>query len=92
MTNRGRHFRRGGGGTFKCDCCGRSTRLVEQGNPGLCTECWELAGLDNSVNDGAQTLDEVTRERDGLAAYIVKHGGDIEAVKRENSYLWPKAK
>jgi hypothetical protein len=51
-----KHFERGGRGVFSCEACGRSTRRVDQGGESLCcTECWELAGIDNSVNDGAQT-------------------------------------
>jgi hypothetical protein len=92
MTRK-QHFQsRGGSPTvFNCDVCGRRARIVDQGNTTICQECWDLAGMDNTVNDnGPQELTPaVIEERDRLAAIIVARGGDLEAVKLNNEYLWP---
>lgn len=86
MKNR---FERGGRGVFRCEACGRSTRLVDQGGEHICPQCWELAGIDNSVNDGAQTWAEVSKECEFLLEELVSKGGDAEKAKRGLSYLWP---
>lgn len=87
MRNRS-HFQRGSG-VFTCDACGRRARVVDQSNDQICQQCWDLAGLDNSVNDGAMTLAEAATERDDLFATCVARGGDPEKIKRDNSFLWP---
>jgi hypothetical protein len=88
------HFQRGGGGVFNCSICERRTRLVDQGGDSeLCPECWELAGLDNMVNDdgpAAGTLAKVAAERDSLLAAAVKKGGNAEKIKASCSFLWPQ--
>jgi hypothetical protein len=83
-------FQRGAGGVFKCQCCERSTRVVDQSSDSrCCPECWELAGIDNSVNDGHQSWDEVASECNHLLEVIVKKGGNAENVKSDCDYLWP---
>ena len=86
-------FVRGGGGVFRCGVCVRSTRLVDQAHGStLCPECWELAGMDNTVNDcGPETLNAGTiAMRDRLLGVIIERGGDPERVKALNEYLWPR--
>jgi hypothetical protein len=89
MKNR---FVRSGGGVFQCCSCGRSTRLTDQGctDSRCCSECWALAGIDNSVNDGVEPWAEVEAECDRLLAEAVKKGGDAKLIKADFHYLWPK--
>jgi hypothetical protein len=83
------HFQRFGRGVFKCSVCERSTRQVDQGGDSeLCPQCWDLSGIDNSVNDKAQTLSEVAVERDYLLAEAVEKGGNAEHIKSSFTYLW----
>ena len=90
MRNR-RHFQRQGRGVFVCCTCGRQTRIVDQDlNSECCPECYELAGIDNAVNDsGGTVLGEYAAERDALLAAIVRKGGNAERVKADYGYLWP---
>lgn len=69
-------FIRGAGGVFKCDVCTRSTRFTgEQSRDSrLCPQCWELAGLENSVLDG-EPVDNVRAYAEELAAEIRAKGG-----------------
>lgn len=77
-----RHFERGGRGVFTCYCCGRSTRQTTQGGDSeLCAECWELAGCENSLLDGVQTLAEIKSLRDSLVADAVSKGGSAEKIR-----------
>jgi hypothetical protein len=66
---------------------------VDQGaDSELCPECWDLAGIDNAVNDSGgdpQGLGDWTSERDRLLAKAVKGGGDPERIKEQFEYLWP---
>jgi hypothetical protein len=86
MNNR--HFRYGRS-TFTCLSCGRRTRDAGQGWVECCFECYELAGLDNSVNDGAAALAEVILERDRLLAKAVKQGSNEARIRNQFSYLFP---
>jgi hypothetical protein len=67
----GRHFRRFGGGVFQCAICERSTRLVDQGNDSLCPDCWEVAGHENSILDGHDSVEKVQ-------GYVAEHVRNIE--------------
>ena len=91
MRNRS-HFQRFGRGVFKCGCCGRPCRVVDQSNDTICQQCWDLAGLDNMVNDDGGGLDKVIGERDALLALAVRRGGDAEWIKKSNRFLWPRDK
>jgi len=75
---------------FKCNVCHRLTRNPDHSGTMLCAECYELAGLDNYVNDNGMVLDaKIVAERDALFADAVKHGGDGERIKKCCDYLWP---
>ena len=78
-------------GVFNCAVCERSTRETVQSESRLCPECWELAGLDNVVNDnGLKYLDaNMIAQRDALLAKAVKRGSNGDKIKESNSYLWP---
>src|SRR5262252_9752809 len=76
---------------FTCMTCKRRTRETGQGVDHLCYECYELAGLDNMVNDdGREPSPNEIVERDALLKLIAKKGGNTEAVKSANNYLWPE--
>ena len=46
------HFQRGSG-VFVCRVCGRRTRAVnvDHAQTGNCADCYELAGIDNTISD-----------------------------------------
>jgi hypothetical protein len=87
MRRKDRFDRRG---TFKCMTCERVTRNSGQDVDHLCFECFELAGLDNMVNDnGPETLtDSVRKEVDALVKAIAAKGGNVENVKKSNAFLF----
>jgi len=80
-------FQKGHRPVFTCATCGRSTRLAGQGNDEMCAECWELAGLENSVLDGAP-IAEVASERDYWVTKAVKMGSDAEKIRKSFSDLY----
>ena len=83
------HFRRGRS-TFICGVCGRRTRDAGQAlGAECCPECYELALLDNTVNDRAAPLAEVIAERDRLLAKAVKQGSDAARIRNEFGYIFP---
>lgn len=77
-----------GSSVFTCTLCDRRTRLTDQGNDTLCPQCWELAGIDNSVNDGYQTWEEVRVECEALLAHIGSHGGNVASAKAGFDFLF----
>ena len=98
MKRRSAHSNFGRGGTYKCHVCRRLTRATGAQALGseLCPECWELAGLDNEVNDNGLDLSlpdmhRLVEERDRLLAAAVKKGGDEARIKGCNDYLWSGA-
>ena len=82
-------FLRGHRPVFTCKTCGRSTRLAGQGNPEMCAECWELAGLENSVLDGA-AIEEIAPERDYWITKAVKMGSDAEKIRNSFNDLFER--
>lgn len=93
-TNRNARFQRGQRPTFRCEICTRMTRDTGTGVDHLCEDCFELAGLDNQINDdgdkpGSDGFQKMIAERDSRLAHIVKLGGNGEMVKASNTYLWP---
>lgn len=82
----------GFGPTYNCFCCGRRTRYTG-GEGGNCLECYEIAGLDNSVNDngykpGTTDYAGARKEADRLLAVVAKRGGNAERVKKLNGFIW----
>ena len=66
-----------GSGVYKCECCGRATRDDGNGdsvNLKLCTQCFELGGINNAVNDGGDaaryctTVTDLVGQLDALKA------------------------
>jgi len=56
MINR-QHF--GKRGAFNCVTCGGRTRECGQENNQICAECYEIAGYENSIQDGHETPEQV---------------------------------
>ena len=88
MQKRNR-FIKGAGGVYKCRCCGRGTRSTGNGDNEhvkLCEQCYEMGGIENSIEDGnyedetgkAKLIEEIK----ALAAVITARGG-----KAESDYL-----
>ncbi len=74
---------------FNCDTCGARTfgseRLHDSED---CTECDELAGLDNEVNDSDEPMDDdVKAAVQELLETIQKNGGDPAKALRCFPYL-----
>lgn len=85
----------GYGSTYLCGCCGRRTRY-NGGEAGNCLECYEIAGLDNMVNDnsyepGSKEYEAAKAECEMLYAKAVKLGGNGGEIKKWNGYIWPEA-
>jgi hypothetical protein len=89
-----RTFRRGRGPTtFQCQVCERMTRDTGQGVDHLCEQCFDIAGLDNMVNDngykpGEPSFDSARRECDALLERAVKLGSNGDLIKKSNTYIW----
>jgi hypothetical protein len=78
-----------GSGVFKCDGCGRMTRHtgVQSTGSQSCPQCYELAGLQNSLWDG-EPIKSLAEERDRLLDAAVKAGGSAEQIKADFSDLF----
>lgn len=70
-------FTRIAGSTYACECCGRQTRNTGAQALGskTCTQCWELAGIENSLRDGHLTADEARPAVGRYVAAIEAKGG-----------------
>lgn len=71
-----------------CMCCGSSTFGADGLDVDLCEPCFELAGIDNQLNDEGRTLD-ADEAPDVLALLddIRKAGGDAELALEYCDYL-----
>lgn len=69
--------------TYNCGVCKRLTRSTGRGdneNVQLCIECYEVAGIENGINDGHYEGDELIKAEEDikrLNAIIVSKGGII---------------
>lgn len=62
--------------TYTCASCKRLTRNTgDNGQCELCPQCFELAGIENAVNDDDSIIDEVRERVERLAAEIRAAGG-----------------
>jgi len=78
---------------FKCQVCERMTRDTGQGVDHLCEQCFDIAGLDNTVNDdglkpGEPRFASYRAECDELLAKAVKLGSNGDLIKAANTYIW----
>ncbi len=67
-----------GSGCYRCRCCNRQTRSTGNGdneNVLLCVQCFELAGLENAVQDGEVLSDSEKRHAKNLIESVIAHGG-----------------
>jgi hypothetical protein len=73
-----KHFRKGSA-VYKCNVCGRGTRdtgVQSLGNK-LCPQCYELAGIENSISDGYETMETMGDTIRRYVADIVAKGGNV---------------
>ena len=85
------HFRRGRG-VFHCGVCGRACRDAGQSiSSECCVQCYELAGIDNMVNDSGLPIDaQALAFAERVLAKIIEKGGDGEKAKAEFGFIWKK--
>ena len=78
MKNQNSKFQ-SGTGCFKCEVCGRMTRLTGNNNEHTCPECYELGGLENWMSDDKAGAIEanVPANIAELKAIIISKGGKI---------------
>lgn len=89
---RNARFQRGSG-VFNCAVCKRATRDTGNAAVGseLCSECYDLAGMDNECNDnGRAPTERDVKVRDQLLASIASKKGDVQRVIAANDYLFPE--
>ena len=74
---------------LKCAVCGRG--FNEHAVDHICPDCFELAGLDNQVNDdGRHGGDESEMaEARRFLANIDRKGGDVQKAIDSNDFLFP---
>jgi hypothetical protein len=70
-----------------CGVCGR--KFNEHVMDHLCAECYEIASIDNMVNDsgGTEWTADYALEVGKYLAAIAKKGGDVEQVKLQNDFI-----
>ena len=68
-----------GSGVYECRCCGRRTRDDGNGDSvhvRLCTDCFDLAGIENMITDGKPMTPALRAECLDLIANIKRLGGE----------------
>jgi hypothetical protein len=82
MTNASKFQR--GSGCYTCYQCGRKTRATGQGDNEhvqLCVECYEIAGIENTISDrayfGAETKESCLAEIAALKKVVAAKGGKL---------------
>jgi len=75
---------------LKCAVCGRG--FNEHSSDHVCPECFELAGLDNQVNDDGrpQGNEQELAEAGRYLTAISRKGGDVQKAIDSNEYLFPQ--
>lgn len=75
-------FRRGSS-TFECQVCKRLTRDTGTQSIGnhICPQCFELAGIENSISDGCTTVEQDRPYIDQLIAELVSKNVDVTMWK-----------
>lgn len=93
MQNRS-HFHRGSA-VYNCGTCGRGTRAtgVQAVGSELCPQCWDIAGIDNQINDDGRSgpNEGEASEVSALLKQIVSKGGNEQAVRDCNGYAFGAA-
>ena len=68
-----------GSGCYTCERCTRKTRSTGQGDneyAGLCAECYDLAGMENEIEDSGSTQ-ELLAEIANQETLIRTKGGTV---------------
>jgi hypothetical protein len=67
-----------GQSVYTCDTCGRKTRYTGAQSVGsrLCSQCYELAGVENEISDGHRTAADARAQIVALMAEIREAGGN----------------
>lgn len=73
------HFQRGSA-VFTCACCDRRTRVTNQGNDRICSECYDLAGETNSLSDTGELYDKNAVD---ILNRCVERGGSVKLLLKE---------
>jgi len=70
---------RPGRSTYNCDICKRLTRETGAQSIGshLCPQCWDLAGLENEISDGMETVETYKDNIVGIVKELEAKGGDV---------------
>lgn len=84
-----------GASTFICQVCDRRTRNTGQDVDHLCADCFEIAGIDNTINDGGYKpgtpdFDEFIPELIQRISRIAKLGGNVTKVMQSNTFCFPR--
>lgn len=68
-------------GTYDCPVCKRKTRETDPdaAGAGLCAQCYELGGIENSIHDGYETAESTREEALKLMREIAKKGGKVDS-------------
>jgi hypothetical protein len=66
-----------GSGVYTCRLCTRKTRQTDPDATAAkcCTQCWEISGIENEVEDGCITAEEGAARIAQLNAEITAKGG-----------------
>lgn len=80
-------FQKFGRGVFTCHCCKRQTRETtgDHGQLDLCEDCFELAGIENSISDAddaAKVIREYRKEVRRRTNRVEKRGGSLQNWQR----------
>lgn len=68
-----------GSGVYRCAVCNRRTRDDGNGDSvyaGLCTQCWEMAGIENAISDGCEGPHD-RDEWEALRLEVIERGGTL---------------
>lgn len=78
-----------GQAVFTCRCCQRRTKGPQGvSGPDLCTECFELSGIENSVNDGCMTEEEGYEEAQIWLRECVLNKGNSARLREWFPQFW----
>jgi hypothetical protein len=68
-------------GVFACETCGRKTRGSTGSNVRTCSECYEVAGMENECQDGQAEWSDAKQRALPLLADCVRNGGSEDRLR-----------
>lgn len=84
------NFQRGAG-MFSCEVCTRNTRGSHGSNVRMCTECYDLSGIANEIEDETCTEHEAAERAQPLITACLEVGGSIEHLQSAFAWaFWPE--